>query len=130
MIDNYKAAVMLKIRFEMANGSVTLEDVWGYNDAAVSKIYKDLKGKMDEFSGDSFLNEVAKPDKALEVAFELIKDLIVTRRELKDAKATDAKVMAEIAELTDVKRVVDRREIEALTPSQLDKKLAKLKAKL
>ena len=134
----YKKATRLKLRFNVGNGPLTVDQLWDINMNSLKKVvevtHKQLKELSKAEDDDlAFLeSEVPTENKELELAklrFEIAKDVYVTRRDERTAASEDAKNAAEIKHLEEVLARRKEQELENLSSEELEKKIAALREK-
>ena len=134
----YKKASKLKLRFESRVGLISTEQLWDLKMTDLKLLIKNQAAKLEKLEkpGDmtSFLDEdAATPSETKELEleklkFEILKDVYVTRRdEVKDA-AEEAKVDAEVKHLEEILRNKREKELEELSPEELEKRIAELRS--
>ena len=131
-MDIYKLACTKKVRFKTANGFISTEDLFdlpltsknGMNlDAVAKTVSEALKGEESV----SFVEKSSNPRKeGLELAMEIVKDVIRIKQEEADAKAD---IAAKAAKREQLLRALERNQEQALagmTVDQLQEELKKL----
>ena len=134
----YKKASKLKLRFESKFGQLSAEQLWDLKMTDLKLIIKTQAAKLEKLEkpGDmiSFLDvDPATPSetKELEIEklkFEILKDVYVTRRDEVKNAAEEAKVDAEVKHLEEILRSKREKELEELSPEELEKRIAELRA--
>lgn len=109
----YKKAAQVKLRIQTCKGLLSVEDVWGLSlanlDASIRSLAPLVKKYQTEDSDLDFLssNSVTKNEETslLELSFEILKDVYITKKEEANAKAKaretkefNQKIMSLIAE--------------------------------
>ena len=135
----YKKATRLKLRFNVGNGPLTVDQLWDINMNSLKKVvevtHKQLK-ELSQANDDDDLafleSETPIENKELDLAklrFEIAKDVYVTRRDERTAASEDAKTAAEIQHLEEVLARRKEQELENLSSEELEKKIAALREK-
>lgn len=87
----YKQASILKLRFETAKGSLSVEQLWDLNmsdlSTEIKKINKILKKSDDDEL--SFLNEEKTIDVENELRFNILKDIFTTKKQNAESAMTE-----------------------------------------
>ena len=109
----YKKAVQVKLRIQTCKGLLSVEDVWGLSlanlDSSIRSLAPLVKKYQTEDSDLDFLssNSDTKSEETslLELSFEILKDVYITKKEEANAKAKaretkefNQKIMSFIAE--------------------------------
>lgn len=109
----YKKAAQVKLRIQTCKGLLSVEDVWGLSlanlDASIRSLAPLVKKYQTEDSDLDFLssNSSTKNEETslLELSFEILKDVYITKKEEANAKAKaretkefNQKIMSLIAE--------------------------------
>ena len=107
----YKQAVFLGLTFPTNKGILSLNQLPQLSMADLSTSLKALKKQIDQedFSGLDFLQSAKKVNKTLELQFEILKDVYLTKKEQLEnekqkasIKQNNDKILALIAEQEDV----------------------------
>ena len=103
----YKQVSQLKLRFQTPKGVLTVEQLWDLSMTDLSTTIKAMKKILKKSDDDdlAFLEEDSKVDKAVELAFNVLKDVYITKKEaakaIRDAaeiKAHNQKILTLIAD--------------------------------
>ena len=129
----YQKAAATKLRFKTNNGAISTEDLFDLPlssknemnlDTVAKTVYAALKAEEEE---GSFVNKTSNPRKdQLELAMEIVKDVIRIKQEEADAKAD---IAAKAAKREQLLRALERNQEQALagmTVDQLQEELKKL----
>lgn len=87
MSDIFMRATKSKLRFKVANGSISTEDLWSLELSQLDEMAKCMRKKLRE-SDESFIGEVAK-DVNLELGFEVVKSVIESKITDRDSSAKE-----------------------------------------
>lgn len=117
----FEKASRLKLRFECAAGSLSVEDLWDLpltsnRGVSLDTIAIGLHGKM-KTETVSFVRDEAADDPVLTLKFEIVKHIIAVRKE-ENRKALDAKVRAD--QKQKILGILARKEDEALEGRSAD----------
>lgn len=80
----FEKATRAKIRFKVSNGYLSVEDLWDLNLTQLDVIAKALRKELRD-EDDSFIDDKVK-NSLLELKFEVVKFIITTRMEEKEAQ--------------------------------------------
>jgi ribosomal protein L29 len=103
----YKQASQLKLRFQTSKGQLTVEQLWDLSMTDLSTTIKAMKKVLKKSDDDDlgFLEEDSKVDKVMELAFNILKDVYITKkeaakaiREADEIKAHNQKILTLIAD--------------------------------
>lgn len=102
-MNNFLEASRMHLKFSTQYGQLTVENLWDLSLTKLSNIIKDVKktSKKDDDAELSFLDETKKVDKVLELQFEILKEIYLTKKKesedqqkAADDKAHNEKIMA------------------------------------
>jgi glutamyl/glutaminyl-tRNA synthetase len=103
----FEVATRSKIRF-LFKGIISVEDLWDLTLENLDSIYKSLNSQLKTVQEESLLNTKSKEDKELDIKVEIVKHIVKTKLEEKDAlvkakekKQNNQKVMEIIANKKD-----------------------------
>lgn len=87
-MEMYKEASKIGLRFQTAQGSLTVEQLWSLSLAKLSLAVKALKKQMKGDDDDelSFLDETKVVDREKQLQFEILKDIYITKKQEADAE--------------------------------------------
>ena len=125
----FEQASRLRIRFNSPKGSLTVEDLWSLpltsktGKANLDDIARGLSKEIKEKAEESFVTPASGPNKALSVAFEIVKHIIAERIVERDAKADAADRAAKKQALLEA---IAKAENEQLTTGTLEELKARL----
>lgn len=91
----FKEATRRKLRFNTMNGVLSVEDVWDLplvseKKASLNKLAKDLNRALKDSAEESFVEAPTKENAVLQLKFDIVKAIIKTRLEERDARKTAA----------------------------------------
>lgn len=129
----YKFAAQKAVRFESNRGSLTVEQLFqmplkaegGFDlDTVARTVNNELKGMSEE----SFVNITTDNPrkKELEVMLEIVKDVIKTKQDEKEAQVNRLKKVAERKKILDALAAKKDQALTAATVEDLEKQLAAL----
>lgn len=108
MNNNFAEATRLKLRVPTSNGLLSVEDLWDLSLNKLSVVIKNVKKALKGSDNDdelSFLDETKTVDKTLQLTFDILKEIYLTKKSELDAskiaaeaKANNEKIMALIYE--------------------------------
>ena len=117
----YKQATRLKLRFPTTKGNLTVDDLWDLPLTQLDLVAKDLSRAVKDSAEESFITKPSKVHTSLQVAFDVVKDVIATRLAEIEAKA-QAEARAE--EARRAKEVLAKRQdgkFEEMSDEELQK---------
>ena len=128
----YQKAAATKLRFKTSNGAISTEDLFDLplsskNEMNLDTVAKTVYAALKAEEEGSFVNKTSNPRKEqLELAMEIVKDVIRIKQEEADAKAD---IAAKAAKRERLLRALERNQEQALatmTVDQLQEELKKL----
>ena len=128
----YQKAAATKLRFKTANGAISTEDLFDLplsskNEMNLDTVAKTVHAALKAEEEGSFVNKTSNPRKdQLELAMEIVKDVIRIKQEEANAKAD---IAAKAAKREQLLRALERNQEQALagmTVDQLQEELKKL----
>ena len=123
-INMFEQATRLKLRFKSNNGVVTTEDLWDLPLSQLDGIAKDLRKELRD-TEDSFIEE-KKSNANLELRFEVVKHVITTKLEERDAKAKAKEVAARRQVLLEALEKKQNAALDGMSAEDIQKELATL----
>ena len=123
-INMFEQATRLKLRFKSNNGMVTTEDLWDLPLSQLDGIAKDLRKELRD-TEDSFIEE-KKSNANLELRFEVVKHVITTKLEERDAKAKAKEVAARRQVLLEALEKKQNAALDGMSAEDIQKELATL----
>lgn len=116
-------ATRQKIRFETAQGCLTVEDLWDLPLTSTRRVHLDgiAIGLYQELQAQqvSFVEEVSKANTLLTLKFDVVKHIIAVKKADKLAAAQDADKAARKAKLLDILAHKQDAALEALSIEEL-----------
>lgn len=109
-MNNFLEASRRKLRFATSRGSLTVEQMWDVPMTTLSECIKSLRKKLNAGAEEEleFLDEKVVVDKDDKIAFEVLKEVYILRKEEKaseqkkaESKAQNQKIMELIAQKRD-----------------------------
>ena len=128
----YQKAAVTKLRFKTNNGAISTEDLFDLplssnNEMNLDTVAKTVYAALKAEEEGSFVNKTSNPRKEqLELAMEIVKDVIRIKQEEADAKAD---IAAKAAKREQLLRALERNQEQVLagmTVDQLQEELKKL----
>lgn len=107
-MDIYRSALLIGLKFKVAQGNVSLETFCSLRQSSLAKYLRDLNSQMkrDDKEGLDFLNPTAKTseEKLNDLRFKIAKDLYIMKKaesdrlkEKENAKEKNQEILAEMA---------------------------------
>lgn len=130
-IDLYKYAAQQGLRFPSRAGSLSVEDLFqlpltSARDANLDDTAKMVNAALKSVSEESFVTTSNPRKGPLEVALEIVKDVIATKQAENEAVRLKASRAEERRKLLDAISAADARELSSASKEDLLKKLAEL----
>lgn len=131
-MDNYKYAVQNKLRFTTNRGDIAAEDLFDLpltskNGFDLDSVAKGVNTRLKAESEESFVTPPTNPKKKpLEVALEIVKDVIATKQEANAAALAQSQRKAQKQKILEA---LEKKKDESLSQSSIDdlqKQLAEL----
>lgn len=128
----YQKAAATKLRFKTSNGAISTEDLFDLplssnNEMNLDTVAKTVYAALKAEEEGSFVKKTSNPRKEqLELAMEIVKDVIRIKQEEADAKAD---IAAKAAKREQLLRALERNQEQVLagmTVDQLQEELKKL----
>lgn len=104
-------ATRSKLRFKIAQGIVTVEDLWDLSLVALDTLAKSLNKELKESEGESFITDKSTINKRTELAFEVVKYIISVK--LAERDIAKEQVIKEQRKAT-IHRILAAKEDESL----------------
>lgn len=120
----FEKATRTKLKFKAANGVISTEDLWDLSLAQLDNIAKGLRKELRD-EDDSFIDD-KKANTQLELKFEIVKHIITTRLEERDAQNTSREKAAKKQQLLEVLEQRRAASLQNLTEAEILKELADL----
>ncbi len=82
-MDNFKQASRIGLRVSTTQGLLSVEQLWTLSLNKLSVIIKNIKKQLKGSEGDdelSFLDETKTVDKELQLTFDILKDIYLTKK--------------------------------------------------
>lgn len=121
----FEFAVRNKLRFAF-KGNLSVEDLWDLKVEELDSIFKNLNSQVKQSQEESLLTTKSKADAELEVKIAIVKYIVKTKLEEKEAKA---KAFENRAKKQKIMEIMATREDEALH-NMSDEDLKKMLAEL
>lgn len=105
MTSIYKKAMQQKLRFNH-KGVITTEDLWSLSLNELDTIYKSINTQMKSAEEDSLLDSKSPENETLKLKIEILKDIVNTKLEEREAavkRVATAKERAKILKVLDKK---------------------------
>lgn len=89
-MEMYKEASKIGLRFQTAQGSLTVEQLWSLSLAKLKLALKTVGEELDKSENKterlSFLDETKVVDREKQLQFEILKDIYITKKQEADAE--------------------------------------------
>lgn len=120
----FEQASRSKIRFEVPQGLISVEDLW---DLPLKSLDKLAIGLREQIRGesDSFLESTAK-DKTTQLKFDIVKHILDVKVAERDAKALSRQRVQEAQSLKQIIAEKKHESLKSMSVEDLEKKLAEL----
>lgn len=121
----FEQASKLKLRFKVANGLVSTEDLWSFSLDALDTLAKQLNKEIKESEEESFIKETTTANKAVALRFDIVKHIIGIKLAERDA-AKDRLAKAE--RKSAILKIIAAKQDEALQNKNIDELLKELES--
>lgn len=128
-MDAFKEASRIKLRFITSKGVLSVEQLWQLSQTELSNcirsVKKALKKSSDSDDELSFLDSTVVVDKEMELRFDILKDVYLTKQQEAENKRNEKDIKAHNDKI--LKLIADKKEAELsnLSVEELEKKLIK-----
>ena len=86
----YKTAARTRLRIKTGRGMVSVEDLWDLTLTELNNIAKALNKKLKKQDEEDFLGEDTKEDEITKLEFDIVIDILTTKKKERDAASTAA----------------------------------------
>ena len=86
----YKTAARTRLRIKTGRGMVSVEDLWDLSLVELNNLAKGLNKELKRQDEEDFLGENTKEDEITKLKFDIIIDVITTKKKERDAASTAA----------------------------------------
>lgn len=107
----YKRASQLKLRFDTDKGILSVENLWDLSLQSLDKLAVKLAELKEKSTNKSFLSDKTEADELATLRFELVLDILNTKKEWQDA---NNKKQENKAHNEKILRLIETKESEAL----------------
>lgn len=128
-MDIYKHATKIGLRIDTSFGPLGVEQLWKLSRNKLSIILKNLKKKLNSDTDDdlAFLDENAtQVDKITQLAFDIVKDIYITKRDEADAVKSQQVKKEQLQELLREKQRREKESVKDITDDDLEKRIVEL----
>lgn len=122
----FEKATRKKLRISTTRGNATTEDLWDLSLEELDNLAIGLNKKIKSLEAESFLNDVPRADEDLTLSFEIVKHILLTKKEERDSSRLAAKKKAEKARLLEILAKKQDAELDQLSVDELKAKIAEL----
>ncbi len=116
-----------KLRFDY-NGKLAVEDLWDLPLSALDEIYGKLRVEEKASDNDSLLRVETPVSLALEHKIELVKHIVATRLQEKDARLERASIKMQREKIAGIIEKKKDEGLESMSIAELEKTMSGLKA--
>lgn len=86
----YKTAARTRLRIKTGRGMVSVEDLWDLSLVELNNLAKGLNKELKRQDEEDFLGENTKEDEITKLKFDIIIDVLTTKKKERDAASTAA----------------------------------------
>lgn len=86
----YKTAARTRLRIKTSRGMLPVEDLWDLTLTELNNIAKALNKKLKKQDEEDFLGENTKEDEITKLEFDIVIDILTTKKKERDAASTAA----------------------------------------
>lgn len=122
----FEKGIRQKLRFKLANGIISIEDLYDLKLEDLDRLAISLNKEIKESSGESFIKAKTSTNETLELKFEIVKHVIDVKLLEKENKA---KALEKQQKREQIEELIGRKELSALESKSLEelrKELAEL----
>ena len=94
MEDIYKQASMLALRINTEKGSLSVEQLWTLKLSELDQLAVSLEEVLEKSAGKSFLKPKSQANQIAKLKFEIVLDILNTKKEAQETAAKSAEVKA------------------------------------
>lgn len=116
----FEKATKDKLRFKIASGMASVEDLWDLGLQDLDKLAKALNKELKEAEEESFIKTKSASNKLTETKFELVKYIISVRMEEAEERKVRAAKAAKKAVIMDL---IAKKEIQSLEGKSVEELL-------
>lgn len=119
----YKEASRIKLRVQTSKGLLSVEQLWELKPTPLSTILRGLNKELKKDNDDnlSFLDKNAVPvDKKLQLSFDIVKDIYLTKKGEADAAASAAEKKAKKQQILEIIQRKKNQELEGASIQELE----------
>lgn len=121
-MDNFKKATRYKLRVETSKGMLSTEQIWTLSRAALARILRSLKKKLNADSDDdlAFLDDQAKQvDEMDQLTFDVVKDIYLTKKKEAQELRDEASIKEHNRKIMELLEKKEESELEGLSKEEL-----------
>lgn len=124
----FEAASKRKLRFQMAKGPISVEELWDLSLTSLDNLAKTVNRSIKDSQEESFLTPKSQGDSEQELRLEILKHIIQSKQAAAEASRLRTEKMARLETL---KGVLASKQMDALAQKSLEdlqKEVAELEA--
>lgn len=122
----YKQALKLKLRFNTQKGNLSVEDLWDLSLNQLNTIAKNLNRSLKQESEEDFLDEKPEASKIVKLQFDIVLDVLNTKKEEKKAAEMKEENAARKQQLLTLLEKKQLQSLENLSEAELLEKIQAL----
>lgn len=122
----YKKAAQQRLRFDTDKGKLTVEDLFHLSLQQLNEVGKELRKVVKESEEESLIGETSNQASVAKLKFDIVVDIINTKKEERAAAATAATNKALKQELLAELEARQKNSLKSLSDEDLQKKIAEL----
>ena len=130
MAEVFEQAANVKLRFESSKGLLSTEEVWDLSLASLDMMARAVNKRLREAEEESFIPIAHQPRVVSHdmLRLEILKHIITTKAEQRDAARKKAEDRAKLARLKEVLAVKEDDAFKALSQDEILKQITELEA--
>lgn len=122
----YKKAIRAKLRFPSNKGLLTTEDLWDLSLQELNAIAKRFNRELKQSEEEDFLKDSSVEDIKTKLSFDIVLDILNTKKEEDKARRDASKKKAEKEKILAVLEKKQEESLENLSEEELKAKLSEL----
>lgn len=122
----YKKAAQQRLRFDTDKGKLTVEDLFHLSLQQLNEVGKELRKVVKESEEESLIGETSNQASVAKLKFDIVVDIINTKKEERAAAATAATNKALKQELLAELEARQKNSLKSLSDEDLQRKIAEL----
>lgn len=122
----YKKAAQIKLRFQAAQGNLTVEDLFDLTESQLDKLYQFYSAKLESQKGKGLIEKPTKEDVLTNLRLEIIKDVFETKVAKREALTEASEKAQKRQKLADIIARKQEAHLEDKSLEELQKELEEL----